>query len=597
MLRQTNHIYRVLVLFIGSVLLIVLGCRPIPIVDAEMAMSPTPTSTLYTSPLLYPRTTPTASPTSTATPTTTPYPTIVIPMLTPTITPTLTPSPTPTSPPPSLGLPEQVIPEPFGVEIHFVEPDLKEVDLLETEGFRFIRMDLFWVDIERERGHYEFGAYDTLVRTMRERGIRIVFILDYGNPLYDEGHSPRTAETRAAFARFAAVAARRYRGNDIIWEIWNEPNLAKFWSPSPNATHYGQLVLAAARAIRRVDATAWIIGPATSGFDWPVWTEMAEMGALKYFDAVSVHPYRFGLPETALEDYIQLRGFLHHYSPEWRIPIVSGEWGYASTLGGYSDVQQAWFISRQWLFNMAHDVKLSIWYDWRNDGYVPTDPEHNYGTVDANLDLKPAYYAAQTLIKTLRGYRFLRRIPMENPHDYGLLFQKEHDLALAIWNPYASHHVALPLPLEAVQVVDLMGERSEILAGPEGITVELGPAPHYLLLGREVTADLGRWWPVHTINVVELKRNPALPIMVQNPFPEVQAMTFEVVAEGQILGTMSARVPPGEEKMLAIPLEREKLLLDEGIASKDVSARVVSRLAREELGPLRSALVWLHIVR
>jgi hypothetical protein len=495
-----------------------------------------------------------------------------------------------------LGLPAQVIPEPFGVEIHFVDPDPQEIALLEAEGFRFVRMDLFWVNIERERGQYEFGAYDALVRAMRQRGIRIIFILDYGNPLYDDGHSPRTAETRAAFARFAAAAARRYRGNDIIWEIWNEPNLAKFWSPSPNATHYGQLVLAAARAIRRVDATAWIIGPATSGFDWPFWTEIAELGTLKYFDAVSVHPYRRGLPETALEDYVQLRGLLYQYSPEWRIPVVSGEWGYASTLGGYSDIQQAWFISRQWLFNMAHDVKLSIWYDWRNDGYTPTDPEHNYGTVDANLAPKPAYHAAQTLIETLRGYRFLRRIPTETPNDYVLLFHNEAALALATWSLDPLHTVVLPLPLDTVQAVDLMGGRSEIIGGSEGVPLELGPAPRYLLLGQEATAALELWRPVHTINVVDLNRDPVLPIMVQNPFPEAQSMTFDVVVRGQVLGTTTARVPPDQEKMLAIPLQDQAMLLDEGLSGA-ISARITSRLAGEELGPLRSALVWLHIVR
>jgi hypothetical protein len=468
--------------------------------------------------------------------------------------------------------------------------------LLEAEGIRFIRMDLFWVNIERERGHYEFGAYDALVRAMRQRGIRIIFILDYGNPLYDAGRSPSTAETRAAFARFAAAAARRYRGNDIIWEIWNEPNLSKFWSPSPNATHYSQLVMAAASAIRRVDATAWIIGPATSGFDWPFWTEMADLGTLKYFDAVSVHPYRFGLPETALEDYLHLRGLLYEYSPEWRIPMISGEWGYASTLGGYSDVQQAWFISRQWLFNMAHDVKLSIWYDWRNDGYNPTDPEHNYGTVDANLDLKPAYYAAQMLVETLRGYRFLRRIPTERPNDYLLLFQavppaKENTLAIAAWSLSPLHTLTLPLPEANVEAVALMGERSEIIAAPEGIAVEIGPAPQYLLLGQEATDALGLWRPLHTINIVDVNRDPTLPIVVQNPSPDVQSLTFEVVAEGQTLGIAAVRVPAGQEKMLAIPLQ-----LDEALAG-NVSARVTSRTGGEEFGPLRSALVWLHVVR
>ncbi len=55
--------------------------------------------------------------------------------------------------------------------------------------------------------------------------IRIVFILDYGNDLYGGGNAHHFDAGRAAFARFAAAAARHYRGKGIIWEIWNEPNL------------------------------------------------------------------------------------------------------------------------------------------------------------------------------------------------------------------------------------------------------------------------------------------------------------------------------------------------------------------------------------
>ena len=53
-----------------------------------------------------------------------------------------------------------------------------------------------------------------------------MFILDYGNRLYDHGQAPRSDSARAAFARFAAAAARHFRGQGVIWEIWNEPNIS-----------------------------------------------------------------------------------------------------------------------------------------------------------------------------------------------------------------------------------------------------------------------------------------------------------------------------------------------------------------------------------
>jgi len=273
------------------------GCRGVPGVDAEVG------ATVTAKP---PTLTPTPSPTATPLPTFTPYPTIAIPMLTPTITPTLaaTATPQPTPMPQALGLPVQVIPEPFGVEIHFTHPLEGEMEKLVAGGFKFVRMDLFWSEIERQPGVYNFEAYDSLVRTLRRHNLRLIFILDYNNTFHDGGHSPHTDAGRAAFVRFVKTAVRRYRGNDIIWEVWNEPNLPKFWSPSPNATNYARLAIAVSDAIHQVDPTAWVVGPSTSGFDRPFWEEMARIGALKHFDAISIHPYRTTMPETALEDYL-----------------------------------------------------------------------------------------------------------------------------------------------------------------------------------------------------------------------------------------------------------------------------------------------------
>ena len=40
------------------------------------------------------------------------------------------------------------------------------------------------------------------------------------------------------------------------------------------------------------------------------------------------------------------------------------------------------YLARSWLVNLSQSIPLSIWYDWKNDGTDPTDPEDNFGTVD-----------------------------------------------------------------------------------------------------------------------------------------------------------------------------------------------------------------------
>ena len=88
------------------------------------------------------------------------------------------------------------IPEGFGVNIHFTDPRPGEVKMLSEAGFRWVRMDLKWDLTEKKRGRYDFSDYDRLVAALDPYKIHTLFILDYGNPLYDNGAPPRTEPTR-----------------------------------------------------------------------------------------------------------------------------------------------------------------------------------------------------------------------------------------------------------------------------------------------------------------------------------------------------------------------------------------------------------------
>ena len=232
-------------------------------------------------------------------------------------------------------LPELKIPNGFGVNIHFTgEP--KDLDLIAEAGFKFIRMDLSWSGIEREKGVYNFerNGYDTLTAGCIKRGIRILYILDYSNRLYESEQSVRTPEGRIAFANFAEAAAKRYAGKNILWEIWNEPNIKQFWSPQPGVDDYCKLVEAAASKIKQADPTGLVVAPATSTipFDWL--ESCFKKGLLNHIDALTVHPYRPKNPETVIKDYVRLRDLITRYAPQGKnIPILSGEWATQTSTG------------------------------------------------------------------------------------------------------------------------------------------------------------------------------------------------------------------------------------------------------------------------
>jgi hypothetical protein len=326
----------------------------------------------------------------------------------------------------------------LGVNIHFTDPKPGEMKQIAGAGFKIVRMDFDWSAIEKEKGQYDFSAYDRLVKSCDEHGLRILFILDYVNKHYDDARSPDSDESRAAFARWAAEGVKRFKGRKILWEMYNEPNIYPFWRPKPNVHDYVKLALATAKAIKAVAPEEIQIGPATSGIDLPFLETCFKAGLLEYWSAVSVHPYRQQVPETANDDYRQLRLLIRKYAPKNKtIPILSGEWGYSSVWPGFDDDRQGKMLARLWLTNLMNDIPISIWYDWRDDGPDPKEPEHHFGAVKQDGTPKPAYVAAKTLTSQLAGYTYNKRLASSNRDEYVLLFNNGGQLKLVAWTTSA----------------------------------------------------------------------------------------------------------------------------------------------------------------
>ena len=404
-------------------------------------------------------------------------------------------------------IPQPVLPEGVGVNIHFVTGQERDLDLIAAAGFKFVRMDFHWQAVEPRKGAYHWAGYEELLTNLEKRGLRAILILDYSHHLYEEEvtsphpqtgqphktiSSPQHPESVAAFARWAAAAAKHFQGRRVLWEIWNEPNI-HFWSPKPDVQQYTTLALATAKAIREADPQATIIGPASSGFPWEFLEAFLKSGVLDYLDAVSVHPYRDPKrpPETAAADYEKLRALIERCAPaskQGRLPILSGECGYSTWKRGVSLETQAAFAARQQLSNLLNGVPLSIWYDWKNDGPDSNENEHNFGTVLPDLTPKPAYLAIQTLTRQLSGYHIVRRLALPSDKDYVLLCaNREGDQKLAAWTLGEAHSVSLDLPLRDGANPTAVAGNGEALAPKvesSRLVLELKAAPQYVTLGK-----------------------------------------------------------------------------------------------------------------
>ncbi len=171
-------------------------------------------------------------------------------------------------------------------------------------------------------------------------------------------------------------------------------------------------------------------------------------------------------------------------------------WGYSTQYPAFAgkdaaarDEQQAKWLARQFLTNIANDVALSIWYDWRDDGTNPKEPEHHFGVVaheyhagrDPVYDPKPAYTAMKTMTEELRGLVFNKQIfasPLGTfPCTY--IFGDERSSVVTATLPFASTPGAIARAFSVnicvgewngIQVVE--NRRWRASAGKEGIEVD-----------------------------------------------------------------------------------------------------------------------------
>lgn len=403
----------------------------------------------------------------------------------------------------STELPKAILPEGVGVNIHFVTGHERDLDLIAAAGFKWVRMDFAWGSIERKKGEFDWSAYDELSSNLEKHGLRAIYILDYSNPLYEEKvesrngqhteivqrdtASPRHPESIAAYSRWAAAAVQHFHGRHLIWEIWNEPN-GFFWKPKPDAEQYTALALSAAKSIREAEPGVTLVGPALAGFQPKFMETFLKSGVLNYLDAVSVHPYRDSKkpPETVRNDYNALRAMIRSYAAQQgakNVPIISGEWGYTSKMGGVSPEIQAAYLVRQQLFNLLCNVPLSIWYDWQNDGTDANKGEHNFGTVSDTLSPKPAYTAVKVLTRELAGFSILETEDIQDNDFLMTMSNASGHKKLVAWTAAEPHEVTINRPFKPTDKltgINGMGEAFTPQIKEGRFVIELESMPKYI---------------------------------------------------------------------------------------------------------------------
>lgn len=272
----------------------------------------------------------------------------------------------------------------------FVERELKLIARLHV---RLLRLEFPRPLIEPQPNVYDWRRSDYIVRRARRYHVRLLPLLLY-TPAWD-GATPATPPHAKSWYRFVAAFAHRYRAAFDAYDLWDEPDLQRYWTG--DAKDYVQEVLQPGyRAIKRADPHARVVlgGPQTADVGWL--DDVYRYGGGRFFDVVQFHDY---IADRQIFDHArQVRAVLRAHR-QARKPIWLGEYGVQES--GVDDIHQD-ALMRLVLTENA-PIALAAWYSLRDDDVMtccpPTLIKHeSYGVMTKEYVPKRGFATMRALL-------------------------------------------------------------------------------------------------------------------------------------------------------------------------------------------------------
>ena len=308
----------------------------------------------------------------------------------------------------------------------------RSIAMMKDVGVKWIRANVNWASLEpNTKGTLDawwLGEIDYVVAQAHAAGIEILMPIADGVPYWasadphksggsswDRYYRPTNFQD---YADFAKKIATRYGAKGVhAYEVWNEPNYARFWPSGPSATDYADMLKVAYPAIKAGDPSSTVVTGGVSRNDFTFITALYAAGAKGYFDAVGVHPYTNATdPLSCWNDSAgnkSIDAFCGIESVR-NVMVANGdsaktiwltEFGWSTASGasnGVSETTQASYLTKAFgKLDSYPYVAHAFWYSFRNNYWANNDPndvEADYGVLKVDFSQKPSYAALKTAL-------------------------------------------------------------------------------------------------------------------------------------------------------------------------------------------------------
>jgi hypothetical protein len=282
----------------------------------------------------------------------------------------------------------------------------KDYTQMRKAKVKSFRLSVFWRNVEPQRGVFNWAPVDNRVRLLAENGITPELMI-WGAPAWATGSGypgvpPLEGKAKKSWKQFVKKAVRRYKKRGVfwknnkdvkrkpvkVWQVWNEPNLPKYFARqnTPRPKHvknapkkYAKFVKATDKVINKADRRAKTILAGLSGN--PTKTKNLPHKFLKkflkvrkvkkHFNAAALHPYAKNIKQYK-QRLKKVREMLDKKGAKKKdIWLTEVGWGSANKgplnkgLAGQAKLLKKSFKQtlkrrKQW------NIGRVFWFDWRD---------------------------------------------------------------------------------------------------------------------------------------------------------------------------------------------------------------------------------------
>jgi hypothetical protein len=306
-----------------------------------------------------------------------------------------------------------------------------ELALMRASGGGSTRVAVQWRTIEPQPGALDFSSFDTFVQAAAQAGVQVLPVV-LGTPPWaaraptDPASPPKSP---AQYGVFLTSLVKRYGPSGDFWtthpsvprrpisqwQIWNEPDLGKYWSAKTWAPGYVTLLRAARDAVKAADPSAKIVLAGLTNRSWVDLRRVYRAGGGRLFDVAAVHPFSRRVANVLKIVTLVRREMRHHGDARKQLVLSELSW---SSGAGHSTFNYGWEMSERGQAERLAEAVTRLaarrradriagiyWYTWLSPAIGGKDSFEYSGLrrLDAagHAISKPALAAFRTVVRRL----------------------------------------------------------------------------------------------------------------------------------------------------------------------------------------------------